>query len=154
PSDATPIARIPAHALLSANEPLASQEAVRLSDLAKRLLVLLDHPYTSQWLLALFDIAAERPRIAFRSRSYEGVRAAVACGFGVAVLNMRPIGPGCIDPPALVRRPLLDDLAAPTLVVADVYGQNKPRYIRTFAETARQFFRQVGPEGFAVALPE
>lgn len=153
PSDAVALARIPAHALLPAEDPLARQPAVSLVELVRRPLVLLDLPQTSGYLITLFDIAGARPRISFRTRSYDTVRAAVACGFGISILNMRPIGRGSPDSDAIVRRPLIEDLAAPRLMIADRYGSAKPAFLRRFTELAGRFFREIGPENFAVALP-
>lgn len=149
----TPICRVPAHAVLHAEDPLARRDAVRLADLAERPLVLLDLPETAGYLLTLFDILASRPQVRFRTRSYETVRSAVACGFGVSILNMRPIGRATADTALIARRPLLDDLPVPTLLVIDMYGPAKPLFVRVFIETMRRFFRTVGPAGFSVAVP-
>ena len=35
-------------------------------------------------------VVGQRPKSAFRPRSYDSVRAAVACGFGFSILNMKP----------------------------------------------------------------
>ncbi|KQT63962.1 MULTISPECIES: LysR family transcriptional regulator [unclassified Aureimonas] len=150
----TPICRVPAHAMLHADDPLAGREAVWLADLAERPLVLLDLPQTATYLMTLFDILAKRPEVRFRTRSYETVRSAVACGFGVSILNMRPVGRATADGKSIVRRPLLDDLPAPTLQVIDMYGAAKPLFVRVCIDVIRQFFRNVGPAGFSVTTPE
>lgn len=140
PDDASFLARVPAHALIRIDDALAQHSAVSLSELAQRPFVLLDLPQSSAWLLALFDLAGQRPKIAFRTRSYESVRAAVACGFGFSILNMRPIGRGSPDSDELVRRPLTDDLPVPHLMVADRYGTAKPSFLRRFTVLAQAFF--------------
>lgn len=145
PDDATVLASVPAHALIRADDPLARRPVLSLSELAQRPFVLLDLPQSSAWLLALFDLAGERPRIAFRTRSYETVRAAVACGFGFSILNMRPIGGGSPDSDELVRKPLVDDLPVPHLMIADRYGAAKPSFLRRFTNLAQAFFEEVGP---------
>lgn len=154
PEGVTRICKIPTHALLSADDPLALRQAVSIAELAERPMVLLDLPYTSSYLLALFDALATRPRISFHTRSYDSVRAAVSCGFGVALLNMRPIGKGSPDRDGIVRRPLIDDLAPPCLIVADMYGAHKPHFVRLFIETIKAFFLDHGPGTFAVSTPE
>lgn len=150
----TRICKVPAHAVLQADDPLASRAGLRLADLARRPLVLLDLPQTATYLLTLFDVLAERPEVRFHTRSYETVRSAVASGFGFAILNMRPVGRATSDGHGIVRRPILDDLRAPALIVADMYGAAKPLFLRVFIDTFRQFFRDVGPEGFSVTTPE
>lgn len=150
----TKVCRIPAHALISAEDSLAERDALWLSDLADRDLVLLDLPQTSTYLLTLFDLLAHRPAIKFRTYSYETVRSAVAAGLGVSILNMRPIGRAIADGPGIIRKPLLDELPSPTLIITDMYGAIKPLFLRAFIEVFRNFFRQLGPEKFAVTTPE
>lgn len=150
----TPICRVPVHAVLSAGDPLAKKPALWIGELAERPLVLLDLPRTVTYLLTLFDVLAKRPEVRFRTRSYETVRSAVAAGFGVSVLNMRPIGSATADGAGIVRRPILDDLPPPTLLLADMYGPNKPLFVRTFIDVCRRFFASVGPAAFSVTVAE
>ncbi|RWQ87258.1 MAG: LysR family transcriptional regulator [Mesorhizobium sp.] len=146
PEDAAVLAQIPAHALLHIDSALAKQPAVSLTQLAQLPLVLLDLPQTSAYLLTLFDIAGQRPKVAFRTRSYESVRSAVTCGFGFSILNMMPLGRGSPDSDQLARRPLIEDLPAPKLVVADRYGSAKPPFLQRFTNVAQMFFKKIGPE--------
>lgn len=148
------ICSVPPHALLPAGHELAQQTAVTLAEIASLPLVLLDLPQSGTYLLTLFDILAKRPEVRFRTRSYETVRSAVSAGFGASILNMRPLGGTSADTAKIVRRPILDDLPAPVLVVADTYGANKPAYVRAFVDAMRTFFRVVGPEHFTVTLPD
>ncbi|MDX3929809.1 MAG: LysR family transcriptional regulator [Shinella sp.] len=149
----TPICKVPAHAVLHSDDPLARKEAVWLSEIATRPFILLDMPQTATYLLTLFDILARRPEVRFHTRSYETVRSAVASGFGMSILNMRPIGRATSDGQAIVRRPILDELPPPTLLVIDLYGTAKPLFVRVFIDIFRQFFHDVGPSGFSVTLP-
>lgn len=150
----TRICKVPPHALIHADDPLCERDGVRLADLATQPLVLLDLPQTATYLLTLFDILAKRPEVRFRTRSYETVRSAVASGFGMAILNMRPIGRATADGHGIVRKPILDDLPHPTLIIADMYGAGKPKFVRVFIEIFERFFREVGPSGFSVTMPE
>ncbi|MET3996301.1 DNA-binding transcriptional LysR family regulator [Bradyrhizobium sp. S3.9.2] len=147
----TRVCKVPAHALISRSDQLARQPAVSIAELATRPLVLLDLPQTALYLLTLFDVLATQPTIGFRTRNYETIRTSVACGFGVSVLNMPPLGHASPDGTELIRLPITDDLPAPTLVIADVYGSNKPEYVRVLIEVIREFFRDLGPHGFAIA---
>ena len=149
----TRICKVPAHAVLHADDPLAEREAVSLADVATRPFILLDMPETATYLLTLFDILARRPEVRFHTRSYETVRSAVASGFGMSILNMRPVGSATSDGPAIVRRPILDDLPPPSLIILDLYGSAKPLFVRLFIEILRNFFRRIGPLGFSVAVP-
>lgn len=140
----TPICRVPAHVMIPSNDQLATRETLSLRDVADRSLVLLDLPHTVTYLLALFDTLAVRPKIGFRTRSYPTMSRAVAAGFGVSVLNMRPLLSTVSDIDGVARRPLVDDLPQPTLVVADAYGAQKPEYARCFIDVVHEFFAAHG----------
>lgn len=150
----TRICKVPAHAVLHAEDPLATREAVWLSEIATRPFVLLDMPQTATYLLTLFDILARRPEVRFHTRSYETVRSAVASGFGMSILNMRPIGRATADGNAIVRRPILDELPPPSIITLDLYGNSKPMFVQVFIETLQRFFRDVGPTRFSVVTKE
>lgn len=150
----TRVCRVPAHALLSEDDPLAKQDSVALAELAERPLVLLDLPQTATFLLTLFDLVGVRPKIGFRTRSYETVRSAVAAGFGSSILNMRPIGQTNPDSKVLRRVPLSDDLPAPMLLIADLYGSMKPRGVTRLTEAFVSLFRDRPVDDFAVVTPE
>lgn len=150
----TRICRMPAHVLCRADDPLARLDAVPLSAIADRSLILLDLPQTGTYLSTIFDMAGLGRRIGFRTRSYDTVRAAVAAGFGIAVLNMRPVSPVMRDEPLLARLPIADPLPPPHLIVVDPYGFRKPRFVVDFIGEMAAFFREMGPERFAVATPE
>ena len=146
---AIPICKTPAHAALPIDHPLAGQRSVKISDLAESPFVLLDLPETATYILTLFDMFASRPTIALRSRSYQTVKAAVAAGLGVSVFNIRPMVAG-IDDIGVIRRPFVDELPPPTLIVADVYGGAKPKFVLRLIACIQQFFSDAGPEGYSV----
>jgi len=150
----TRVCKVPAHVLLHATDPLAEKDAVWISEIATRPLVLLDMPQTVTYLLTLFDILAKRPEVRFHTRSYETVRSAVATGFGMAMLNMRPIGRATADGPDVVRRPILDELPPPSVIILDLYGSSKPLFVRLFIEIFIRFFHEIGPARFSVTTPE
>ena len=150
----TRICKVPAHALLSVNDPLAKNKAVSIADLSSREMVLLDLPQTSTYLTAVFEVMATRPHVSLRTHSYETVRSAVSAGFGFSILNMRPGRHSTADSPGLVRKPLADVFSAPTLVVADIYGTNKPAFVRAMISIIGTFFHDLGPGGFAITTHE
>lgn len=146
----TPICKMPAHAIVRDDDPLAGFDAVSIRDLAQRPLILLDLPETRTWLLTLFDVAGERPHVNLRTRSYEAIRVAVANGMGVSILNMRPPAEASPDNPKLKRIAISDPIRPATLVVADPYGAQKPGYVNDFIQTLYQYIVDVGPENLAV----
>ncbi|WP_250487920.1 LysR family transcriptional regulator [Caballeronia sp. GaOx3] len=145
----TKICQVPGHALLSSGDSLAEKNAVSIAELATRPLVLLDLPQTSTYLTSLFDVLPSQPHIGFRARSYETVKSAVSAGFGMALLHMMPGKHSTQDGPGLVRRPIIDSLPAPTLIVADIYGNHKPAFVRSIIEIVEDLCNDADPIGFA-----
>ena len=154
PGSSTTLCRVPRHVAIHADDPLSRQDEISLKDLAKRDLVLLDLPHTEEYLMAAFDILAKRPRVCFRSRSYEAVRSAVALKFGPSLLNFRPSPLVVPDPPEIVRIPLAEKLPVPSVVVVDVYGRIKPNFVRKYIQVCHDFFSDWGPQNFAVTHPD
>lgn len=154
PAAITRICDVPAHALLHADDPLAEEPAVTVRALSERPLILLDLPQTGAYLVKLFDTAPIRPQVRLHTRSYETIRAAVASGFGMSILNLRPLTSASRDGASIVRRPILDPLPPAPLVLADMFGRTKPPHVALFVEVMRGFFREIGPGLFAVTLPE
>ncbi len=150
----TPICRIPPHVAMSTEDPLAGEPAVHLDDIARRPLVLLDQPETAPQLLAIFRIFAEMPPISFRARTYGAALAAVAEGFGVSILNLKPLSRLDTDHSSVVRKPIFEELPAAKLVVADLYGEEKPAFLCDFIEVFREYVREIGPTGFSITMPE
>lgn len=150
----TPICKVPAHALLHADDPISGKRCISMEELARRPLILLDLPETRTYLLTLFDFVATRPRIALRTRSYETIRSAVSNGLGASVLNIRPTVEASPDGAELRRVPISDSLRQPTLLVADPYGEQKPGYVRAFIMALHQYICDLGTENFTVAIPE
>jgi DNA-binding transcriptional LysR family regulator len=102
----TPLASLPAHAVLAEGHPFARGSAIRLSDLAEEPLVLLDLPSSRDYILSLFAREGLEPAIALRSACQEVVRSAVANGYGYALANERPRADTAMDGRRVVRVPL------------------------------------------------
>lgn len=71
---------------LPAGHPLATQDAIALSDLAAEPLIMLMVDEMEAEAMSLLSALSPRPRVAFRTRSVEAVRSLVATGAGVALL--------------------------------------------------------------------
>ncbi|MDA4848694.1 LysR family transcriptional regulator [Hoeflea poritis] len=149
----TPICKCPAHALLNRDDPDAKKNSIAMKQLSRKPHILLDLPETRSYLLALLDYTGQRPDIVLRTRSYNTIRTAVADGLGSSMLNIRPAASGR-DSESLVRVPISDKLRDPTLVVADPYGEHKPAYVRSFIKVLHRYFVDLGPQNFAVVLPD
>ncbi|RDD68623.1 LysR family transcriptional regulator [Paracoccus versutus] len=153
PFDRTPICLVPPHVAMHPDDPLARQEAIRIADIARRPFVLLDQPEIAPQLLAIFRLIAEAPQISFRARTYGAALAAISEGFGLSILNLRPLTPIYAEQGAIVRKPIVDDLPFAKLVVADTYGAEKPYFLQSFIATFRKYLAEIGTDGFAVRNP-
>ncbi len=138
------------YALVSADDPLARSPAVRLADLAARPLVLLDLPHTKEYFQALFDAQGLRMNVAHSSRSSEIVRALVAGGFGVSILNVRS-GKEHMDGSGYRCLPLIDDVRTPVFGVARLPGMRLPLMSRVFLELSEALRADGAFRGLTVA---
>lgn len=104
--DFEPLVELPPHALLAADDPLAAADAVSLRDLAGRDFVLLDLPLSREYFAGLFGAKRLAPRIAHRTAQLDLLRAYVANGLGVSIVNAVPTADRALDGRLLVTRPL------------------------------------------------
>ena len=72
----------------------------------------------------------------------------------MALLHMMPGKYSTPDGRGLVRRPIIDDLPAPTLIVADMYGNHKPAFVRSIIEIVKDLFHNIDSNDTVVATPE
>jgi len=82
--------RIEPHVLLAEAHPLSSREAVNLEELRRDDLIVFDAPPSSMNTMAIFGSTGFRPRIRYKSSSFEVVRTLVGRGLGYSILFQRP----------------------------------------------------------------
>lgn len=91
------IGRAEPYLALPADHRLAHRASASLTELATEDFVLLDIPHSREYFLGLLEAAGIQPRIRYRSRSYETVRALVARGLGFSILNQKPVSSETYD---------------------------------------------------------
>ena len=133
------IGRAAPHAMVPDGHPLAAQDSISMSDLARYPIALLNLPLTVTYLMTLFDAAQQRPQIRFKSRSYETLIRGVAKGFGAAVLNFWPKTPLPFED-GTKRLPISDPLPAPNIVTVDHYGDLRPPAVDKLIELLKEHF--------------
>lgn len=138
------LAELPPHVIVAPGHPLAAERAVPLRALADDPMIVLDQPHSRDYVAALGRRSGVAPRIRFRSRSPELVRALVAAGQGYAVLNQRPATDTTYDGGRVVALDLTDDLPPLPLVLAQARGIRPTRRAEAFAEVCREWFRRPG----------
>ncbi len=118
------LCQLTAHALLSADHPLANEPRVSLAALSECNLVVTDQIHSWQHVLDLFSFHGLAPASVQRTHSFEFQRSLVANGFGVALTYTRPFGDHSYDGQPLVCRPIHEELPAQRIVLA--YDQRYP----------------------------
>jgi DNA-binding transcriptional LysR family regulator len=131
-----------AHVVLPAGHPLALKESVRLRELSKEKLVLLDLPYSRDYFLQILTSVGLEPEIRHRTRNYETVRALVARGHGFSVLNQHPVHDMSYDGGRVVALPIEDDVPALPVVIARLRDVRHSARTEAVAAIVREVFAQ------------
>ncbi|THD71548.1 LysR family transcriptional regulator [Thalassobius vesicularis] len=119
---------------LPLGHPLATQEAVSLEDVAKEPLIMLSVEEIEASTQTLLASLGTRPKVAFRTRSVEAVRALVATGMGVAILPDLIYRPWSLEGDRIEIRDVSGDL--PTVQVGMAWRRGAP-----LSDNARDFIR-------------
>lgn len=133
----TPLASLPVHAILGETHPFADRSAVKLSDLARQPLVLLDVPASREYLLGLFKAEGLDPVVGMRSPCIDVVRSMVAGGQGYSLANERPKNDLTMDGRPLIRVDLTGDHRPLHIGTARLGGLGKSPLIQAFEESCR-----------------
>jgi DNA-binding transcriptional LysR family regulator len=104
------VATLPPRAVLPPEDPLSADARVSIHDLARKPFVLMDLPHSRDYFHGLFSEQKIVPSIEFRCQSFEAVRAFVATGLGVSILNIRPATDVTHIGRPVVMRPFIEPL--------------------------------------------
>lgn len=136
-----PVVDLVPYALLPWGHPLAAAYSLRLSDLAREPLVLINLPHSREYFLSLFRNAGVTPRIVCESPSLETVRGLVANGLGVSLLTTRPASDRSQDGKRLACRRLRGRLAMQAVVLAYPDGGAAPAVLaQPFVQAVQSIF--------------
>jgi DNA-binding transcriptional LysR family regulator len=132
--------KAPAYCLTAAKHRFARQSSIRLIDLAREPIIVLNRPIAVDYYRRLFAGAGQDPAILAYADSTEMVRSFVGAGHGCAVLNMLPATDLSYAGDRLVAVPIRDQLPPLTLSVG--YSKSSPRRIVShFVDCCRAYFR-------------
>lgn len=129
---------------LPLGHPLATQEAVSLTDVANEPLIMLSVEEIEESTQSLLSSLGTRPEVAFRTRSVEAVRALVATGMGVAILPDLIYRPWSLEGDRIEIRDVSGDL--PTVQVGMAWRRGAPlsNNAHDFIRLARSSFQGIG----------
>jgi DNA-binding transcriptional LysR family regulator len=85
-----PLIEAPPYLLVPRGHPLSERPFIGIAEVAAVPLVLLDLPFTGQYLRKLLDANGIDPAIVATASTTEMVRSLVGAGLGCSILNMRP----------------------------------------------------------------
>jgi DNA-binding transcriptional LysR family regulator len=111
---------------------------VRLVELARRPLILLDLPISREYLLGLFMRADLTPHVSWRSPHPEVIRSMVANGFGYALFNARPKSLSAMDGRRVYPVRLAGTHPPAVLGLASLKGHGGSRLVQAFAAHCRE----------------
>lgn len=131
------LAEIRPYAALPAAHRLAGEQAIKLADLADEPMILVDLPYSRDYFVGVFTDHGLQPNIAYRSSSYETVRAMVAQNHGYSLLHQRPASDATYAGGRVVAVPLADEVKPLRVVVATLQSMRMSRRARAFADRCR-----------------
>ncbi|MBS7538144.1 LysR family transcriptional regulator [Ancylobacter lacus] len=150
-ADLSGLARVELAALkpmvvLAEDHRLAGRAALAMEELAQEPYVMLDGPGSRAYFEELLAEGGISPPIAYVSTSIEGVRCAVAAGFGFTLLVMRPHGADTYDGRRVRTLPLTGPVRPLGIVLATRPGPSRGLLSRFAAHVAAYFAAQPGRE--------
>jgi len=136
------LALAPPYAILPPGHRLAGEQGgVRLRDLARDPMIVLDLPYSRDYFQALVRASGVDPQVHYRTANYETVRALVARGHGFAILNQQPAAQSTYDGGSVATVPLLDKVPPLPVVLARLRDLRVTVRGEAFADRCRAVFR-------------
>ncbi len=141
------VARLTPFIVLSADHPKAARAAISLAEMAEEPLVMFEGPSSSAYFDGLLAAQGIDPPVAFRSRSMESVRCAVARGIGFSLSVMRPRHPETYDGGRVVAVPIADDLDPLSIVLIRRKAGGTSSLVDNFAQFCQAQFASSEPQG-------
>lgn len=141
----------PPYLLAPKNHELTKCKSIRLKDLADVPLVLLDLPFTSQYLSGLLDMEKIDPPIVTTTSSTEMVRCLVGAGIGCSILNMRPSIERTYAGEAVVAIPIRGRPRPLQLVLGHLGGRQR-RSVEVFMQACAAYFRSARAQKFTASM--
>jgi len=136
-----PLFEAPPHAVLQYDDPLANRPDVRLADLAKKPMIMLDLPHAREYFTKMFERLNLTPNIVHSTRSAEIARALVVGGFGFTILNICHAEHDGRESGYIVRH-ITDRTRPPVFGIARLANARQSRIVQAFLEHCMNLKRQ------------
>ncbi len=132
--NAAPLATLPAKAVLSKKHRLANASTISITDIIDEPFVLMDLPYTREYFLSIFHSCGLKPKIAYRSQSFETIRTLVGNGLGYSLLNLEPKISQTYDGTSVVHIALEEHIEPLNVVLLTLKNMTKRSLVYTFKD--------------------
>ena len=133
------------HVICARDHPFAQRKSVRLRELDRQKLVLLNQPLSAQYVLGLLRARGAEPEVVMRAKNFELHRSLVANGFGVAVSHTLPESNLSYDGQAICAVPISDKLIEQKVLLACLtHNSNRPVLKAILEEVATLFSDRSG----------
>lgn len=129
-----PFAELPPYVLLPASHRLAGEPELSVQDLDGEPMILLDLPYSGEYMLSILRDNGVVPRIAEKTRDMAVLHSMVANGYGFALANIRPRSDTSPDGKPLRFVPLTGGLRPMNLGLVRVRTELTTRVMKAFTE--------------------
>jgi DNA-binding transcriptional LysR family regulator len=133
----------PPYILVANNSELAKRKNIRLAELAREPLILIDLPHSRMYVENLASQAGAALTVAYRVSSFEMIRSLVSHGHGYSILNQHVSLEAVQGGREMVRRTLVDDLPPVKLVLAYVEGTRLSKRAKAFSEVSKAYFSRI-----------
>lgn len=133
------------HIICSKDHEFARRKGLGLKELHRQKLILLDQPWSSQYVLGLLRARGAEPDVVMRAKSFELHRSLVANGFGVALVHTLPVSNLSYDGLPILAVPVTDTLIVQTVLLTCLtQNRNRPVLKAILAEVASLFSENHG----------
>jgi DNA-binding transcriptional LysR family regulator len=140
------------HVLLPVGHPLAGADAVALHDLEPEPFILLTAEPAPRLIAQTFERAGVSPLVRYRSKNWDHIRALVQLELGYSMFAQTPGPTPRHWHPAVVGRPITEDVPAPPILIVTPQRTPLTRRARAFYDFCFSEGRRIlldGPPNFA-----
>lgn len=129
------------YVLVSEHHPLATEGKVALRQLSGEAFIMLDLPDSREYFLDLARKCGAQVQVRHRSENFEAVRAMVAAGMGVSILNQRPVYDTTYSGARAVPLDISDDVQGLPIAIVRLRQLQPSAKIRAMAKVVEEVLR-------------
>lgn len=133
-----PLADLPPHVMVSADNPLAKRKWIDLAMLNDKPMIMLDLPFSREYFLSLYESKNLTPNITGSASNQDVIRTMVANDYGYSISNVRPKNLTALDGKKLSLVKLSGDHKPMRVGIATLAHEHKTKTLVAFQEHCRK----------------